>query len=337
MKSTPAPVQQDERLAMAVQLLRLVALLGMVVAVHDHVTGNMAFPSNSAAIAVVAPLVLLLSRHPRLARLPLLFSHWLLFAMLLVGSLYHFPYRPERAVWVTLFPVAYFYLGGPRMGLRLSLLSLAILAFAYLALPGLQGRTVALTPYAFAQCVGAYIFSTVVAYLYERIRTRQTLTLQALAERDTLTGLLNRRGFVAQAETEREQALRFDQPFAIVLLDVDDFKHVNDRQGHAAGDRLLQQVARLLSLSMRKSDLLARWGGEEFILLLPHTDLEHARVAAEKMRSTIGAQTAAPEPVTVSVGVTLQLPGDTLESAINRADKAMYRAKESGKNRVVCA
>jgi diguanylate cyclase (GGDEF)-like protein len=337
MNSAPTPVRQDEHVAMAVQLLRLMAVFGIVVAVSDYFTGNLVFPSSSAGIAVLAPLVLLLSRHPRLTRLPLLFSHWLLFATFLVGSLNHFPYRPERAVWITLFPMAYFYLGGPRVGLRLATLSLAILVFAYFVMPGLQGKAVQLTPYAFAQCIGAYIFSAILAYLYERIRTRQTLALQALADRDVLTGLLNRRGFVAQAETAREQAQRFDQAFALVLLDVDDFKQINDRRGHAAGDQLLQQVANLLTLSMRRSDLLARWGGEEFILLLPHTDLEQARTAAEKLRGVIGTQTGAHGPITVSVGVALQAPGETLESAINRADKAMYRAKEGGKNRVVCA
>lgn len=337
MNSAPTPVPQDEHLAMAVQLLRLMALFGIAVAGSDYFTGNLVWPSSSAGIAVLAPLVLLLSRRPRFARLPLLFSHWLLFATFLVGSLNHFPYRPERAVWITLFPVVYFYLGGPRVGLRLSLLSLAILVFAYFVMPGLQGKAVQLTPYAFGQSVGAFVFSAVLAYLYERIRTRQTLALQALADRDTLTGLLNRRGFVAQAETLRAQSRRFEQPFAIVLLDVDDFKQVNDRWGHAAGDQLLQQVAGLLTQCMRKSDLLARWGGEEFILLLPHTDLEQARIAAEKMRTVIGQQTVEHGPVTISVGVALQARAETLEATINRADKAMYRAKEGGKNRVVCA
>lgn len=322
---------------MAVQLLRLMALFGIAVAISDYFTGNFVFPSSSAGIAVLALLVLLLSRRPRFARLPLLFSHWLLFATFLLGSLDYFPYRPERTVWITLFPVVYFYLGGPRVGRRLSILSLSILVLAYFVMPGLQGKAVQLTPYAFGQSVGAYLFSTILACLYERIRTRQTQTLQALAERDTLTGLLNRRGFVVQAGTMREQSLRFDQTFALVLLDVDNFKQVNDRWGHGAGDQLLLQVARLLTQCTRKTDLLARWGGEEFIVLLPHTDLEQARIAAEEMRSVIGNGTVDHGPVTISVGVALHVRADTLESTINRADSAMYRAKEAGKNRVVCA
>ena len=337
MNSAPIPGQPDERAAMAVQLLRLLALFGIGVALSDYFTGNFVVASASAGIAVLAPGVLLLSRRPRFARLPLLFCHWLLFAMFLLGALNQFPYRPEKAVWITLFPFAYFYLGGLRLGLRLSVLSLLIVVFAYFVMPALQGKPAQLTPYAFAQSVGAFVLSAILAYLYERIRTRQTQTLQAQADRDTLTGLLNRRGFVSQAETIRQQSLRFDQAFAIVLLDVDNFKQVNDRWGHAAGDLLLQQIAGLLNQCTRGADLLARWGGEEFILLLPQTDLEHACIAAEKMRALVQSRTFEHDAVTISAGVALHERSGKLESTINRADAAMYRAKEAGKNRVISA
>ena len=337
MNSAPIPIQPDEHAAMAVQLLRLLALFGVGVAVSDYFTGNLVVASASAGIAVLAPAVLLLSRRPRFARLPLLFCHWLLFAMFLLGSLNQFPYRPEKSVWVTLFPVAYFYLGGLRLGLRLSIVSLLILILAYFVMPSLQGRPAQLTPYAFAQSLGAFVLSAILAYLYEKVRTRQAQALQSQADRDTLTGLLNRRGFASQAETIRQQSLRFGQPFAILLLDVDNFKQVNDQWGHATGDRLLRQVAGLLSLCTRKADLLGRWGGEEFIVLLPHTSLDHARTAAEKMRALVSAQAFEHGAVTISLGVALHAGADTLEATINRADHAMYRAKEAGKNQVVCA
>lgn len=336
MSSATKPVPPDERTAIAVQLLRLLALFGIVVAISDYLTGNFVISSAAVGISVLAPLVLLLSRWPRFARLPLRFSYWLLFAMFLLGSFTQLPYRPERAVWITLFPVAYFYLGGLRLGAILSLASLVILLTSYVASPALLGRQATFAPYAFGQCVGAFVLITVLAYLYERIRTRQTERLEAQAERDTLSGLLNRRGFVAQAERIRQQALRFGHAYAVVLLDVDDFKQVNDRWGHAAGDELLVRVAALLGQCTRKADLLARWGGEEFILLLPQITLEHACAAAEKMRALVQAESIDHGPVTISVGVALHDAAENLEATINRADRAMYRAKEAGKNRVVC-
>lgn len=326
----------DERITLAAQLLRLLALFGVLVAVGDYLHGNLVVASAAVGIAVLAPLVLLLSRHPRLARLPLWFSYWLLFAMFLLGTLTQLPYRPEKAVWITLFPVAYFYLGGLRPGLVLSSLSLLFTVVGYVAVPALQGRTAALGLHAFGQLVGAFVLISVLSYLYERIRTRQTERLQAQAERDVLTGLLNRRGFVAHAETIRQQSLRFDHAYAVVLLDIDDFKQVNDHWGHAAGDALLQRIAELLGRCTRKADLLARWGGEEFILVLPQTTLAHALTAAEKMRALVQAQVFEHGRVTLSAGVALHAPTETLEATINRADRAMYRAKEAGKNQVVC-
>lgn len=335
MRAVPIPGLPEERAAMAVQLLRLLALFGVIVAVSDYFTGNFVVASASAGIAVLAPAVLLLGRHPRLARLPLLFCHWLLFGMFLLGSLTQFAYRPEKSVWITLFPFAYFYLGGLRVGTILSVLSLLITVIAYFAAPWLQDQPVQLTPYAFSQSVGAFVLSAILAYLYERIRTRQAQSLQSQADRDTLTTLLNRRGFVPLAETVRQQSLRFGQAFAIVLLDVDNFKQINDRWGHGAGDRLLQQIATLLSQCTRKVDLLARWGGEEFIVLLPQTDPDSALAAAEKMRGLVAAQAFEHGPVTISLGVALHTQADSLESTINRADRAMYLAKEAGKNCVV--
>lgn len=107
--------------------------------------------------------------------------------------------------------------------------------------------------------------------------------------------------------------------------------------GHAGGDQLLEQLARLLAAGTRRADLLARRGGEEFILLLPRTDLEKACVAAEKMRTLVQARALGHGAVTISVGVALHAPPETLEATINRADRSMYRAKEAGKNQVVCA
>lgn len=135
MNSTPTPVQPDEHLAISVLLLRLLAVCGALVAIGDYFTGHFVVASASVAIVVLVPLILLLSRHPRFARLPLLFTHWLLFGLFLLGALTQFPYRPEKVVWVTMFPVAYFYRGGLRLGWILSSLSLLVAVLAYFAVP----------------------------------------------------------------------------------------------------------------------------------------------------------------------------------------------------------
>lgn len=336
MKSPMLSVAADERVAMASHLLRLLTVAGIAVAVGDFFTGSFRIASAAVGIAVAGPVILLLSRQPRFEQLPLQLSHWLLFLMFAVGVIMHLPFRPERLAWMVMFPVAYFYLGGLRLGLLLTSLSLLISLSAYFAAPWLHGKPVTLGLQAYLHGVGVFVFIAILSYLYESVRNRQALRLQSLAEHDTLTNLLNRRGFLSRAGNLREQSIRFGDRYAVVLLDVDDFKRVNDRHGHAAGDALLARIAGLLTQSTRKADLLARWGGEEFILLLPQTDMDHACGAAEKIRARISAEALSQEPVTVSAGVALQQAPETLEATINRADRAMYRAKEAGKNRVVC-
>jgi two-component system, cell cycle response regulator len=162
-----------------------------------------------------------------------------------------------------------------------------------------------------------------------------------LATTDALTGILNRRAFMEWASRELRQALRYEHPFAVVLLDVDRFKKINDLRGHASGDLVLAGVARIISEAVRSCDVVARWGGEEFVLALPCTALEGAREVAERARQRI--ETAAlfdvnndRVPVTASLGVAQLLPQESVEQLLDRADRAMYGAKNAGRNRVVC-
>jgi diguanylate cyclase (GGDEF)-like protein len=123
------------------------------------------------------------------------------------------------------------------------------------------------------------------------------------------------------------------------MADLDHFKHVNDRFGHAGGDAVLRSVAAVLRSSIRSEDLVARWGGEEFILLLPETDRAGAWQAAEKVRLAVAAREipvdATPVRVTASFGVAAHAPDRTLDSTIADADRALYRAKEEGRDRVL--
>ena len=176
----------------------------------------------------------------------------------------------------------------------------------------------------------------------EKVRLR-TLELESAnraldlqARTDALTGLLNRRGFEPQMAFALALARRTRRPLSVVAVDVDHFKRVNDTYGHEAGDEVLRQLARALELRLRHSDVVARLGGEEFVLLLPDTGLDGARIIAQ---AVLTAMAEREDPVvgriTVSAGVaTMCGPGDTGMDMLRRSDAALYEAKRQGRNRV---
>lgn len=168
--------------------------------------------------------------------------------------------------------------------------------------------------------------------------------VQELAMLDALTGLSNRRDFMPAAQRELDLAVRHQQPLALLVLDVDHFKSVNDTLGHLGGDEVLVQVAHRCRHALRATDLLARWGGEEFIMLLPNTPLAQARQLAERVRESIVCAPAIlfndrPVAVTASLGAAGIMPGQasTLEDLIRRADTALYLAKTAGRDQVSIA
>jgi diguanylate cyclase (GGDEF)-like protein len=157
---------------------------------------------------------------------------------------------------------------------------------------------------------------------------------------DELTGIFNRRHFFILAEKEFERAMRYHRPLAVIMLDIDHFKLVNDTYGHQVGDQVLQSVAKICSRLIRKVDFLGRYGGEEFTILLPETKGQHAFNAAERLRKAV-ASSGVETPqgrvtVTVSVGVSTieEGKGTSLESLLDLADRALFTAKQDGRNRV---
>jgi two-component system cell cycle response regulator len=161
-----------------------------------------------------------------------------------------------------------------------------------------------------------------------------------LATTDVLTGLLNRRAFMEWATRELRQAVRYEQPLSMMLLDVDRFKKINDQRGHASGDLVLASVAQVLTSAIRSCDVVARWGGEEFVLALPCTSLKDATEAADRIRQQLQDAVIYDVnheriPVTASLGVAQLEPTETIEQLLDRADRAMYGAKNAGRNRVV--
>ncbi|HEX9446245.1 MAG TPA: diguanylate cyclase [Candidatus Binatia bacterium] len=174
--------------------------------------------------------------------------------------------------------------------------------------------------------------------------THQRKEMEKQAAHDPLTGLSNRRMFEERIGLEFERAKRYGRPMSILMLDVDDFKKINDRYGHHWGDVVLQAMARVLEERTRKSDICARYGGEEFILMLPEIALEGGLQAAEKLRQEIASLKFDPDSgpsfsLTVSIGVASMSARryETSQAVVQDADQALYRAKRSGKNRVECS
>jgi len=175
--------------------------------------------------------------------------------------------------------------------------------------------------------------SNVLSSAVQRKRSEEEINL--LATTDTLTGIANRRAFSTELEKELERAKRYSTPLSLVMYDIDYFKRVNDTFGHDAGDAVLQTLTEIVKTNIRAVDVVARWGGEEFLILMPQSDTTAARNAAEKLRQKIAEHPFEQVgTLTVSFGVTAFAPQDDSNALLKRVDDALYQAKEHGRNRV---
>ncbi|WP_343636743.1 GGDEF domain-containing protein [Roseateles sp.] len=190
------------------------------------------------------------------------------------------------------------------------------------------------TAYIASYCFSALLLSVgVLLMASERVREE----FELLATRDALTGALTRRAVLQAGGEEFDRWRRYEQPLSLLLLDIDHFKQVNDRHGHQTGDRVLAEAVAVMREQLRATDRLGRYGGEEFVILLPSTGPEAARASAERVREALAAHEPAPgiPPCSASLGVAWTQPGDaSLDALLARADAALYRAKAKGRNRV---
>jgi two-component system cell cycle response regulator len=175
----------------------------------------------------------------------------------------------------------------------------------------------------------------------ERLRDNVQMSIE-MAITDVLTGLFNRRYMESHLATLVEQAASRGKPLTVMVVDIDYFKAINDSHGHDAGDDVLRDFALRIKRSIRGIDLACRYGGEEFVLVMPETDMAVAAMVAERLRRRIAAEPFAIQqgsrvvPVTISIGIAaLRGKDDTAASVLKRADQALYRAKRDGRNRVV--
>jgi diguanylate cyclase (GGDEF)-like protein len=177
-------------------------------------------------------------------------------------------------------------------------------------------------------------------FYYDMVRKTER-KLRELATKDTLTGLSNRRHLLDQAQQEIARARRSGEDVSLVIADIDDFKQINDGHGHDAGDQVLVHTSQLFRGICRAQDMVARWGGEEFLFLLPATGRDAAKEFAERVRTTIAATQVehADEPIrfSLSLGVATLAGFEGIDDAIGRADGALYRSKTEGRDRVTVA
>ncbi|MBU2954196.1 sensor domain-containing diguanylate cyclase [Marinobacter sp. F3R08] len=182
------------------------------------------------------------------------------------------------------------------------------------------------------------MFSYLASYYLRMVVTAQR-NLREMATTDSLTGLFNRRHMTYLAEKEVARFRRSGHPVGLLLLDIDHFKLINDAYGHEAGDRVLRVVADVIRDELRAQDLVGRWGGEEFLVILPDTDSANAQASAERIRNAFLARDWSAvidrdADVTISIGVSELQAGEDLSAALSRADEALYRGKSGGRNRV---
>lgn len=175
----------------------------------------------------------------------------------------------------------------------------------------------------------------------EKKLLEQAKTIEDLKGRlrqDPLTGLFNRHALFSDLKRELSRAARYEFPLSIIMVDIDDFKDINDTYGHITGDMLLKKLAAILKDSVRDSDSVYRYGGEEFVVLCPHTQCEQAYILGERLRQKVRRYRFVPEEasktisISISVGVTQAKPDDKPEDVIRRADEALYKSKFSGKD-----
>lgn len=235
------------------------------------------------------------------------------------------------------------FMYGPRLGGGLLGAYFLVMA-ALLLIPANPLLQTEYAPDFTTRFLASFLAVSIMSYVHEYSRFKANLAMQSLrqamereARTDTLTGLPNRRAMYEQLQQELARARRMRHPWCLLLCDLDDFKQINDSHGHQVGDAALKETGRILRHCLRASDFSARWGGEEFLVLLPETDLHEAEAVAEKIRDQISRIRidGVERSFTISIGGYQADSRGGLDDQLRQADRRLYAAKRSGKNRVV--
>jgi len=239
-------------------------------------------------------------------------------------------------IWLSIFPLIAFYLLGRHKGaIAHAIFSLILLGMLTL---NLHHVDYVISPIMLANVTGALIVLGIFAYYYEYTKYKAFAMIFHHSFSDELTNTGNRRMLTHILEKEKAFSHRHLRPLSIIMLDIDYFKSINDRFGHVVGDDVLIQFATLLKTNLRQSDFLFRWGGEEFVILLPGESVEQAHILAKKLHTIIENFTFNfSDRLTASFGVTEVFPGESEKETMRRLDYALYQAKNKGRNRVEIA
>ena len=247
-------------------------------------------------------------------------------------------------LWAYFIPLLASYLQGLRKGFITISVMLAMILIIFYG-PWTSIGIAEYPPIFKVRFLGSLTMVCLMAFTYEYSRSLAHKELVVLSERldraartDELTGLSNRRDMKEKLLYEINRSARSRRSFCLMLADIDDFKQINDSHGHDAGDLTLQALSRTMKAVLRKQDVISRWGGEEFLMLLPETTITDGRNTAIRLLEVISVQRFPIEgellSLTVSIGLVQCGPAEELEKAISKADRALYRAKKNGKNRV---
>lgn len=246
--------------------------------------------------------------------------------------------RAHTLFWATLIPPLTFFLVGRNWGSILS--GIAFCICAYLTYKQ-QQLVITIGIGSLFNVVEVSIAHILIFRFYEKTRfsaykhlATRNIEIQHLAETDKLTGLYNRQKFDHELSLLLAKSEMSKTSNSLLICDIDHFKNINDTYGHLVGDNILSALANVLKSKMPNSSLIARWGGEEFTIILPETDLTSAAEQANELKKYISKQTFEGSSFTISVGLTKAHPGDTVKSILERADTALFKAKNNGRNSI---
>jgi len=327
--------------ALEIDKIRLIYLFVLVGAPVLYIMSALHYINNDVPMAlfeallatggVLIGIVLRLYNNIKLAENLILFGLILLIIAIIVNG----GYERTGIYWIYTFPILSLFLKGNKEGVIWNI----VLMFVISLLVYLNMRKVVPIAYSYVeirQALTAYMVIFLLAYIFETALLKSYQKLKKVAITDQLTGLYNRHYIFSKLEEEIKRARRFDRSLCVILIDIDNFKQINDKYGHNVGDKVLQIVANLIRKNVRRIDTVGRLGGEEIIIICPDTNEKGGRILGEKIRLLIEKIKGENiPPVTVSIGVATFSPLDSSYELIKKADIALYRAKRSGKNKVV--
>ncbi len=314
-----------------IALLASLSLLGsgasFLYAYLDLTEGDLVMAFMEVLVGAVLLLNPFVAKKYRNLNLMATVSLFLISAIFVIAVFDELPEDKSSLIWVNVVPALAFFIKG-RKGIYWSL------GFLWIHLTLVLSRNLNVDK-DLLDAYLSYMVIVVVFYFYAWMSERYRSVWESLARVDGLTGVLSRTAFEEVMNREIERARRYGEKLSLILFDIDNFKSINDSYGHLFGDKVLRKVADTVRMNLRSTDLVARWGGEEFVILLPRTAREEAVTVAEKLRKSVqNLGLGNKVSITASFGVAELRDGDDSVRLILKADKALYSAKRNGKNRV---